>query len=629
MPGLVMMENGMQNGLAQNHDRDTNGAVNGGSGGDVSHGSAASAGPADQQHNGVGPLNADAEAAAKGYTTSSRLNDLPDEIQHITEGYIPLGLLISRLAQKTHNRLEEKMLELAKMPAPNPVINGSVARPGAPPDDVSVETLNKKTSLLKFVQDTHADWVKALIIAAWSRRAETVSKLLDLKGYIEKQRDHYGGAMEYLMNVKRSLTFAQLPNPDLQTALQVLSTGEAPWIPDLGYIEPPPLTLAEQMQWMEEINTLLSLRLNIEDHDKIPSHFRDYTINSGRVTFRVAGEFEVDLTIADEDFEKQYWFIDFRFSFSPAPAELTDILRQQLEMRVNEALEKNGLQGCFDFLHEYVLTHKITEFVRQALELTRGRWVDTLKVERLNRAMSIQYWTSRLPPDAPKSWIILGVNSGKKSNSTGSSSSTSHLTLRWFRDGKEVKLAPLALDDVNISTETLLKHVIAQHVGHILTTVHGKFMAKGRFVNREASLSVSISPREPVESVLKMQLNNDDSVSLQVAPVNGFFSITPQTALSFQLENKLNWQSRDPAEEGMNALESLRCQFIRDKVHRRGTNVGWTGSNGPVKPDAVKAFLQNNEHFFPVWLRKTGWPQGWHVLLKLSPNGDRLHLVEV
>ncbi|KAH8675385.1 mediator complex subunit MED14 [Xylariales sp. PMI_506] len=634
MPGVIMMENGIQNGLPTNHDRDTNGSINGSN-------SFASQTPADKS-NGVsegrrdvggddgkemvnGPLT-----ASGGGTSSSRMNDLPDEIQHITQGYIPLGLLLSRLAQRTHNQLQSKILELAKMPAPAAAVNGSTPHSGAPPDDASVENLTKKASLLNFIQDTHGRWVKALVIAAWSRKASTVSKLIDLYNLIGTESRTYAQALDYMINIKRDLSFARLPNPDLRTALQVLSTGEASWMPDLNFIEPPPLSPEEQMQWIDELNTLLSLRLNLEDHEKIPYQFRDYTIHSGRVTFKVKGEFEVDLTIADEDFEKQFWFLDFRFSFSPAPAELTDELRRRLEERVNGTLEKDGLQGCYNVLHEYVLTHKITEFIRQGFELARGNWVDTLKIERLNRAMAIQYWSNRYPPDGPKSWFILGVNSGRKPGAVvADAKSTSYLALRWFKDNKEVKDATIPFDDANISAETLLKKVIGRHVEYLLTTIYGKLQSKGRFLRREAALSLNIQPEEPIESALKMQLGHDDFVTVRIAPITGLFSMTPQTLPISRGEGRLNSQPKDPSEEGLSTLEGIRFQYTVQEMDRRGRSMGWAAHRSPVKIDEVKLILQTKEPFQPIWFKRRGWPPNWHLMISLSVAGDRWWLIEV
>lgn len=155
---------------------------------------------------------------------STRMNDLPDEILHITQGFVPLSLLLSRLAQVTHNSLQEKITELSRMPLPAT----------SAPDDASSENLRKKAALLHFAQDMHAKWVKALVITAWSRKAHQVSKLIDLKAFIDQQRFEYDSALDKLVHVKRNLGMARMPSPDLKTALHVLSTGQAPWMPDVS-----------------------------------------------------------------------------------------------------------------------------------------------------------------------------------------------------------------------------------------------------------------------------------------------------------------------------------------------------------------------------------------------------------
>lgn len=164
----------------------------------------------------------------------SRMNDLPEEIIHITQGFVPLSLLLTRLAQVTHNSVQDKIAELVKMPIPAAAINGSVSHGASSPDDTSGENLRKKANLLHFIQDMHAKWVKALVIMEWSRKSEMVSKLIDLKFHVDQQRILYDAALDNIVNVKRDLTFARMPSPDLKTALQILSTGSAPWMPDVS-----------------------------------------------------------------------------------------------------------------------------------------------------------------------------------------------------------------------------------------------------------------------------------------------------------------------------------------------------------------------------------------------------------
>lgn len=178
--------------------------------------------------------NQPGQSSSKPSASGSRMNDLPAEIVHVTQGFVPLSLLLTRLAQSTHNSLQDKMIELAKMPAPPSAVNGNSTYPSNAPDDTTTENVRKKASLLTFMQDQHAKWVKALVISEWSRKSELVSKLIDLKFHIDQQRILYDNTLDDLVNVKRGLNFARMPSPDLKTALQVLSTGEAPWMPDVS-----------------------------------------------------------------------------------------------------------------------------------------------------------------------------------------------------------------------------------------------------------------------------------------------------------------------------------------------------------------------------------------------------------
>ncbi|KAI2615625.1 MED14-domain-containing protein [Hypoxylon sp. NC1633] len=630
MPGVVMMENGVRAQLLTNHDRDHDLLVNGNASLDRKNGIPAGAGAANTMANGDG--NGDGTKSAqpqRSNTDPSRMNDLPDEIQHITQGFIPLGLLLSRLAQKTHNQLADEIMVLSKMPAPAPAVNGNSAHVGVAIDDASSENLGKKARLLNFVQEKHAEWVKAAVITRWSRNAQSVSKLIDLMFLINMQRARYEELPREMARLKGSLTFARLPNPDLQTALHVLSGGTAPWMPELNYVNPPPLTLKEQLQWIENLNTLLSIRLNLEDYDNIPYHFRNYTIDSGRVTFKVPGEFEVDLTIADEDFDKQFWFIDFRFSFTPAPAELSDSLRMYMESKVNDALEKDGLAGCYKFLHEFVLTHKIGEYVRQALEMSRGRWVDTLKVERLNRAMGIQYWVGRFPPEGPKSWIILGVHSGKKANALDDPTLTSYLTLRWFRDNQEVKDVDISFDDANISTEDLLNSVIGRHIGYFLGTIHSRLMTQERFVKRELGLTLDERSDDPTRSSLNMQLGHDYYLNLGFSSTTGMFSLKPQTPIVIKGEHTLNVLAKDPIQDACVRVEGIRRHYVAEEIKRRGKTMAWFGCRWPVKLDNIKEMMSPSSIGQILWMKRLGWTDEWFLMINLSMTGNSWYLIKV
>ncbi|KAH6895200.1 mediator complex subunit MED14-domain-containing protein [Thelonectria olida] len=624
------MENSGQNGARTDHDRDSkhhgvNGAGAAGQQNVLDKGQAALAGA------GAGNAINGSQQPPSGQDpieTTPRMNDLPDEIVHITQGFVPLSLLLTRLAQTTHNALQDKIAELAKIPLPASATNGNSTLPSNIPDDTSNENLRKKATLLNFAQDMHTKWVKALVITEWSRKSEMVSKLIDLKFHIDQQRMLFDAALDNTMNVKRDLTFARMPSPDLKTALQVLSTGKAAWMPDLQYIEPPALTPDEQLKWVNDLDTLLSLRLNLDDFDKIPPPFRNYKIGSGRVTFKVPGEFEVDLTIADEDFEKQFWFIDFRFNFSPSASSLPESLKNYLEAYVNDVLSKDGLAGCYQFLHEFVLTHKLNELKRQAIQLSRGAWTGTLMVEPLNRALAIQYWTSRAPPTEPKSWVLIAVNSSRKQSKDAASKASSHLAAKWYRDNEEVRDAEIPLDSDNLSVEKLLRTVIGRHVEHVLGSIHTKLLGASRFANREAGMVLNISQSNPAESSLTVQVGFKDSAALLIEPTTGLFAVKPHSKFTYQSELQLN-NGKNPRDDGVLCLENVRCGFTEDELNRRGSTMGWRTEKCPLKNDELRSFTRTSARTKTIWLQRDGWGPNWFVMVMLSLDGDEWWLLDV
>ncbi|KAL2757643.1 hypothetical protein ACRALDRAFT_1079786 [Sodiomyces alcalophilus JCM 7366] len=642
MPGIVVMENGGHNGGHSVHDRDNK--ANGPSsreregtypGTDKRKAIDAASGSTlngAKDGNGQPPkAKGQADGAQNTVATNrSRMNDLPDEIVHITQGFIPLSTILVRLAQATHDDLQKAVVDAASVKWMPMALNGNSASGSDLPDDTSEGNRKRKTTLLKFAQDAHTKWVKALVITDWSRKAETVSKLIDLKAHLDGKRMLFDMTLNQLIELKLSLNQAKLPSPDLKTALQILTTGEAPWIPEPGYIPPPPLTPEEQLKWVEELNTLLSLRLNLDDYDKIPPQFKDYSIESGRVTFKVKGEFEVDLTIADEDFEKQFWFIDFRFDFSPSTDKLSDALMAFLEVQVNEVLGKDGLQGCYQFLHEFVLTHKVNELKRQAIGLVRNSWAVHLKIEPLNRALAIQYWTNRLPPNAPKSWVMVAVQSGKrKKNGQPDPKYPSRLVARWYRDNQEVPDVKLRLNVEALSAEELLKSAIANHVKHILSTIHAKLVTAPRFVKHETFMRLQVSETEPLESSLEVQLGGSHKVSLLIEPVTGLVALQPHTRYTLQGENRLNHGVRDVAKDGVNVLENIRWGFVMDEINRRGRSAGWSLAKSPIGGEDVKRLIKARDGYHALFFQRQGLDPDWFVMLSMSLSGDEWVLVRV
>lgn len=379
------------------------------------------------------------------------------------------------------------------------------------------------------------------------------------------------------------------------------------------------------------------MRLNLSDYDSIPVHFKDYTIASGRVTFKIDGEFEVDLTIADEEPESQFWFIDFRFIFTPSVSVLGPQVRFHIESTINEALRKDGLLGCYKVCHEMTLTHKISEYRRQSSELARGKWIETLGVEPLNRSLSIEYWKGRKAKKAAKNWFIIGVGGPKRKTNLPRSKASSHLYVRWFRDGKEVNGSTVPLESANVSAEKLLKTIIGRHSAHILTSLYEALYEKPLYSSRELGMDLQISKDDSTESVLTIQLSHEIDLSVRIQPITGKFVFSPASAITTIHENRLNFDTSTPALSPQLCIEQLRSNLIIDNIRARGVSVGWGVTVNPgMTPTMLKDQLKDSvKKELPKdigsvsWLRRSNWDAEWHLAIFVSMNGEKWVLLRM
>lgn len=347
----------------------------------------------------------------------------------------------------------------------------------------------------------------------------------------------------------------------------------------------------------------------------------------------------MDLTIAEEDPEAQFWFIDFRFLFNPTTINFSPQVRFHIESKVNEILPKDGLLGCYRYLHELVLTHKIGEFKKQAIDLARGNWIDTLAIEPLNRSLCIQYWVNKYEqPSTARSWFILGVGSAKRKTAGPRSKATSHLVIRWFRDAKEVDNVNVPFDSVNISTESLLRSILAMHVAHILESIHDRLRALPLFANRELGLDVFISSTEPDKSYLTVQLTHEQTIRIQIEPVTGRVIFSPASPMITRFEHVMNSTCKNLAEMGHGVILQLRYSLIEEAITSSAETIGWTRIRPPIqnkqtyKDELTEAF--DNKHLpvdfaSVIWFERRPWNKGWYLTVFTSPSGEHWLLIRL
>lgn len=157
------------------------------------------------------------------------------ELAHITQGFFPFTKLIDRSVQQCWNDLSEIITELAEIhvssqaqpPPPTPIT-------GKSPGNQSEENVHRKLRILDFAHAKRAEFIKLLVLSQWSRQAASVSKLIDIQAFIRSRHQAYAGALQWLGDMGRDLVRAQVANPDLKTALEVLSKGGVVGMPDVS-----------------------------------------------------------------------------------------------------------------------------------------------------------------------------------------------------------------------------------------------------------------------------------------------------------------------------------------------------------------------------------------------------------
>lgn len=293
MPGLLIMNHSGSDAAAGTRDaegkkRNHEGKMINGDRMDVSSPAAVNGGPSKDANGAV-------VASASAASISNQLAELPPEIVEISkEAYNPLSTLLTRISQETFNQLNETLQSMAELPV-NAQTNGVMSN-GLPPhgQDNSETNKRKKLLLMKFAQDNRAKFIKLLVLTEWGKKAAyDVSKLINLFAWAREQQEHMDFVDAQIERIKLYTSAAGERNPDITTALEILSTGKAPWMPTLDYIAPEPIASDKALKLLRYMNTSLSIRLNV--HETLPRRLRNWRIQSGRATFVIEDELESTL----------------------------------------------------------------------------------------------------------------------------------------------------------------------------------------------------------------------------------------------------------------------------------------------------------------------------------------------
>lgn len=352
---------------------------------------------------------------------------------------------------------------------------------------------------------------------------------------------------------------------------------------------------------------------------------RNYRVHDGRVTFTIPGEFELDLSVAEESKTSQFFFVDIRFLFMPSSPIPKGRIFNELDGKINDLLRDDGLMGCFKFLHGLVLTNKINILFKQSVDLSRGLWADALRIELLHRTLVLQYWPQR---SGPKSWLEIGVKSGHCSGTSNDPMpGISQLGFRWMRDGQQVSSDAIRFNSDDLSMELILRSVIAIHTSHLLFTAFTTLKKHSLFSNHTLSLQAQLSPTEPGDCRLDVQLTASRSLQVSIEPMSGSITLCGTQNVLERLEVDRGLY-KSSIEEILSRVTRLRCVTAIEEIESSTKALG-------LEPLNQKALGLDPRKLFPVGVMRTAffthrfWNRHWIAAATSSMDGDRWWFIQL
>jgi hypothetical protein len=537
--------------------------------------------------------------------------------------YLPMATLVGRTAQNCWNDLYQLVDQLSDIAIPV-----QSADPGRPlsyslqSNNQTKANLDKKDRILNFASEQKAVFIKLLVLLQWSKNVHDVSKTISLNWWLQEQRDAYSAACNLLYTFKFIATSWQTPNPDIRTAGEILSLQRAASLSDLGYHKTKRLSKRRMISTLHRLNNILTARLALEPF--IPMPMRRYRIHDGRVTFTVPDEFEVDLSILEEDDASPYRAVDFRFLITPSP-KLSANLRAHVEGQIDAKLASDGLAGCYEFLHQLSLSNHLSELHRQALDLARNRWAGSLRVELIRRSLIIQYWAERR---APKSWLEIGIYSSDAGSLSQNSLRSSHLGYRWHREGKRIDDFTLDVTLSSVSLDVVLSQVVAQHCTHVLDAIYDKLGASDLFRSTDLLLEQESSYESPQDCSLRIGTGKETSISVSVGAVDGIAIVSPASERTNRFQLDLN-RSKNLVEEFTTKFSSFRC-VVAEGVVRSSIS----GSLWQALP-AFRPKLSESRRLLGSTVARTtffghpGWAGQYLLAIAYRSTGDTFSVIQL
>ncbi|CAG8528380.1 8866_t:CDS:10 [Gigaspora margarita] len=294
----------------------------------------------------------------------------------------------------------------------------------------------RKSFMLNYLIPQRQQFLKLQSLVKWSEHADIIKNCESYHQAVQNQQRKINIVEQSLETHANFMPSTSVRSPDIITAIDVLTTGRYQRFPKAieEYFAPKPLTDNEVKKALEELNSVIELRMLTEE--VVPPAMRKYLVDNGRITFSVEKEFEVVLTLLDQKPNFPWHIVDLKFLIQSANDRLysdidlslhevqTNFIIQSAQMRLypkNPQLpelplsrvpgntEQSTLKPArplpllelYDFLHTFCLDMQLDILYQQAYRLAGTRWANNLfletdgtHLEEPRTFLRVYYWRS-------------------------------------------------------------------------------------------------------------------------------------------------------------------------------------------------------------------------------------------
>ena len=551
---------------------------------------------------------------------------VPPEIPHVTNNIVPLSNVLRFHTQEAYKQLSRQIESLAHT-------------------RTSESDAARKRKLLAVIVALRHDFVKLYTLVKWAQRSKDVSKLIDVLNYLRGQEFYFDNLLLGI-HALNHFSGAKLPLLDLLTAMEVL-VKKRPQLPSYNYLETPPVSPQRVLQVLRDLNLALTARMALEDD--MPARFRhNYTVRDGRVTFELAHEFRVSVSVASdavtvsaaEYAQLPFFFIDFAFLFGVNQANsltthdraeiATQLPKQawvQLERVANRVLLQLSLSGLYDVLHKYASAFKLYLILRQLRVLAiNSKWRGNIQFRPSAFLVVVNYWLGHFLSRNWRLFVEIGIDKQYD------------LHVRWFKNGRyDLKHG---IEDIGTQPDGDTRELNIDYVLSLVINKHLEILIKKVFDAFQSAVPENtVLQMSPYQLLLK--LTPRKLTVFAIDPLTGHFYFLNPSPTETAIQHKINTKpavvknknfisESDLVANIVSQLTQLRTENLSKTCKMRLVTMGWVANENVRILDAETAKLLSladpsvsATHTKLGFFRSRTWPPLWFLLNMVS--GANLH----